>query len=87
MGKYENLLRSVLRGTADSNIRFDELCHLLRLLGFEERTRGSHHVFFKDGIEERINLQRDKANAKAYQVRQVRNVILKYRLGESDVSL
>jgi len=50
-------------------------------LGFEERTRGSHHIFRKSGIEERINLQRDGRKAKPYQVRQVRGVIVKHRLG------
>jgi hypothetical protein len=50
-------------------------------LGFEERKRGSHHIFRKARVEEKINLQRDDSKAKAYQVRQVRAVILKYRLG------
>lgn len=71
----------ILRGTSDVGIAFDELCQLLRRLGFEERTRGSHHVFRKQGVEEKINLQRDGGKAKAYQVRQVRAVILKYQLG------
>jgi hypothetical protein len=51
-------------------------------LGFSERTRGSHHVFTKQGVEEQINLQRDGSNAKPYQVRQVRAVIRKYYLEE-----
>jgi hypothetical protein len=50
-------------------------------MGFVERERGSHHTFRKEGIEEKINLQRDDGQAKAYQVRQVRAVILKYKLG------
>lgn len=41
----------------------------------------SHHIFRQAGIEERINLQRDGKHAKTYQVRQVRAVILRYRLG------
>jgi len=81
MGKYEKLLQQILRGTSDANISFDDLCQLLRHLGFEERTRGSHHLFRRQGIEEKINLQRDDGKAKAYQVRQVRTVILRYRLG------
>ena len=81
MGKYEKLLQQILRGTSDANISFDDLCQLLRRLGFEERTRGSHHLFRRQGIEEKINLQRDDGKAKAYQVRQVRTVILRYRLG------
>ena len=81
MATYERLLRQILRGTADANIAFDELRRLLRRLGFEERIRGSHHIFRKPGIEEKLNLQRNDSKAKAYQVRQVRAVILNYRLG------
>jgi predicted RNA binding protein YcfA (HicA-like mRNA interferase family) len=73
-----------LRGTSDANIAFDDLCWLLRRLGFEERTRGSHHIFRRAGVEEKINLQRDNHHAKPYQVRQVRNTILKYRLGGNE---
>jgi predicted RNA binding protein YcfA (HicA-like mRNA interferase family) len=51
-------------------------------LGFEKRVKGSHHLFRKAGVEERINLQREGNNAKPYQVRQVRAVILKYKLGK-----
>jgi HicA toxin of bacterial toxin-antitoxin, len=81
MSKYDKLLLQILRGTSDANISFNDLCQLLRRLGFEERTRGSHHMFRRAGVEEKINLQRDNGKAKAYQVRQVRAVILKYRLG------
>jgi hypothetical protein len=81
MATYDRLLRQILCGTSDANISFDELRRLLRRLGFEERIRGSHHIFRKPGIEEKLNLQRDGGKAKVYQVRQVRAVILKYRLG------
>jgi len=75
------VLERVLSRTSDANIRFDDLCHLLSSLGFEMRVRGSHHIFRKAGVEEKINLQREGSEAKPYQVRQVRAVILKYRLG------
>jgi hypothetical protein len=81
MATYDRLLRQILRGRSDANISFDELRRLLRRLGFEERIRGSHHIFRKPGIEEKLNLQRDDDKAKVYQVRQVRAVILKYKLG------
>jgi len=81
MGKYEKLLLQILHGVSDANISFDDLCGLLKKLGFEERIRGSHHMFRKSGITEKINLQDDGGKAKAYQVRQVRVVILKYSLG------
>lgn len=82
MSKYDKLLLQILRGSSDANIPFDDLCQLLRRLGFDERTRGSHHMFRKQGVEEKINLQRDGNQAKVYQVRQVRAVILKYKLGD-----
>jgi hypothetical protein len=80
-GKYKKLLFQVLRGASDANIPFDDLRNLLLRLGFEERIRGSHHNFRKEGVEEKINLQRDDGKAKAYQVRQVRAVILRYKMG------
>ncbi|MCH8012202.1 MAG: type II toxin-antitoxin system HicA family toxin [Candidatus Marinimicrobia bacterium] len=82
MGKHEKLLLKILHGTSDRNIDFSDLCNLLKRMGFEEHIRGSHHIFRKAGIIEKINLQRDSNKAKAYQVRQVRNIILKYNLGD-----
>ncbi len=81
MGKYEKLILQILSGTSDANIKFEDLCNLLEKLGFEMRVRGSHHIFRKDGIVEKINLQREGNKAKPYQVKQVRNIIVKYKLG------
>ncbi len=80
MTQREKLLKRVLSGRSDAAIRFDDLRRLLLELGFEERTRGSHHLFVMRGIIERINLQRDGSHAKPYQLRQVRAIIRKYRL-------
>lgn len=82
MGKSEKILERVLRGRSDANIEFSDLCKLLFSLGFKERVRGSHHIFFKSDIEEIINLQPLGTKAKPYQVKQVRNIILKYKLEE-----
>lgn len=81
----EKILRRVLSGASDANIQFDDLCHLLSSLGFAMRVKGSHHIFRKAGIEEKLNLQREGSEAKPYQVRQVRAVILKYRLGGEEL--
>lgn len=81
VAKADKLIQKILQGRSDANISFDRLRALLKSLGFEERIRGSHHLYRRPDVEERLNLQRDGAKAKPYQVRQVRVVILKYRLG------
>ncbi|MBI5919728.1 MAG: type II toxin-antitoxin system HicA family toxin [Nitrosomonadales bacterium] len=84
MGKYDKLLFQILRGLSDANVAFDDLCRLLEQLGFEVRVRGSHHVFRKEGVAEKINLQCQGAQAKPYQVKQVRAIIQKYRLAKEE---
>ncbi len=69
MGRYEKLLVQILQGASDTNIAFSDLRNLLKHLGFEERIRGSHHLFRKTGMEEKINLQKAGGKAKVYQVR------------------
>jgi hypothetical protein len=80
MGKTEKTLAQVLRGTSDANIAFKDLCSLLSSLGFSERIRGDHFIFTEEGVEEILNLQPIGSKAKAYQVKQVRTVILKHKL-------
>ena len=81
MNPYDKVLARILSGLSDANISFTEMCQLLRKLGFEERVRGSYHIFTKEGVEEILNLQPKGSNAKPYQVKQLRNVILEYKLG------
>ena len=81
MGKCEKLLLQIIQGRSDRNTSFEELRKLLLHLGFEERIRGSHHLFRKPGVE-MINLQKDGNKAKPYQVKQVRAVLLRYRFGD-----
>lgn len=80
MGRHDTFLAQLLGGRADANVGFEAVGALLRRLGFQERTRGSHHVFRRAGVEELINLQRDGDKAKVYQVRQVRAVLVRYGL-------
>jgi hypothetical protein len=75
-----SVLLRVLQGTWDANIRFTELCDLLRRLEFAERIRGSHHIFTRDGVAEILNLQPKGSLAKPYQVKQVRHVLVEYKL-------
>lgn len=80
MGKLEKILDQILRGGSDQNVTFDDLTALLVSLGFEKRIKGSHHVFSKEGVTEIINIQPSGSKAKPYQVKQVRAVIVKYKL-------
>ena len=75
MGKLEQLRLRILQRKSDANVDFDDLRRLLQWLGFEVRTRGSHHIFRRPGVRELINLQREGSKAKVYQVRQVRQVL------------
>ena len=84
MERNRELQQRILSGHADANIRFDDLRLFLLRWGFVERVRGSHHVFRKEGVPERINLQRDGSQAKPYQVRQVRQVVLRRQLGRGE---
>lgn len=78
MDKYQKLLEYILLKKGDANVLFSALCHLMNRLGFDERIRGDHHIFTKNGIEEIINLQPKGNKAKPYQVKQVRDLILRY---------
>ncbi len=85
MGKYSKLRQKIIEGHSDGNIDFHSLCHLLIRMGFEERVNGSHHIFAREDVVEILNLQAKGNMAKSYQVKQVRNILIQYRLGERDV--
>jgi predicted RNA binding protein YcfA (HicA-like mRNA interferase family) len=80
MGSAEKTLAKILSGRSDANIALRDLRGLLLRLGFEERTKGGHHLFRKSGVPVLINIQEAGGKAKPYQVRQVRKVILDYKL-------
>lgn len=82
----KDIIDKILSGLADKNIRFEDLRKLLISFGFDERIKGSHHIFSKTNIVEITNIQplRD-GKAKAYQVKQVRGILIKYRLHKEEV--
>jgi predicted RNA binding protein YcfA (HicA-like mRNA interferase family) len=84
MSKYDRIIQRILSGKSDANVAFDDVCLLLRHLGFEERVRGSHHIFRKAGVEEKLNLQESGGKAKPYQVRQIRAMLSRYTLTGDD---
>ncbi len=84
MTKLEKLFEHILMRRSDANVPFDSLCALLKQLGFDERIKGDHHIFTRNDVDEILNLQPKNRMGKPYQVKQVRDVILKYhiRIGE-----
>ena len=84
MGKHEKLVQKILSGRQDTSVPFYETVSLLQDLGFSLRVKGSHHIFFREGVEEIINIQPDDSKTKPYQVKQIRDLMVKYRLEVND---
>ena len=81
MSKRLKFLMQLVNPAQTSNLDFDALVNLLLFLGFDQRVRGSHHIFTKPGLEEIINLQPAAGNTvKPYQAKQVRELIVRYEL-------
>ena len=78
--RHNRLIDQVLSGASDANIRFTDLCALLESLDFEYRIRGSHHIYWRTGVTEILNLQEKAGKAKPYQVKQVRTILVRYKL-------
>jgi predicted RNA binding protein YcfA (HicA-like mRNA interferase family) len=84
MSKFDKVIAKILKGFSDKNIDFADLSYLLSKLGFEERIKGSHHIYTKEGVEEIINIQPTSENkAKPYQVKQIRDLIIQYQFTKS----
>jgi len=83
MSQINKIFLKVLFGRSDNNIKFSELINLMLSFGFDMRVSGSHHIFRKSGINMRINLQKDGDMAKPYQVKQVRKLIIEFKLGDA----
>jgi predicted RNA binding protein YcfA (HicA-like mRNA interferase family) len=81
MASLPKILNSVLVGKSDANHRFSEICRLLNAMGFDGRIKGDHHIFHHSDITEILNLQPlPGGKAKPYQVKQIRQIITRYRL-------
>ena len=82
MSKFDKLLLKLLSGNADNNFDFKDLILMLNKFDFTIRVKGSHHIFYKEGIDEILNLQAYNSKAKPYQVKQVREILIKYKLAD-----
>jgi hypothetical protein len=85
MASIRKVLDAILSGRSDGNIRFSDLQRILRRAGFEERVKGSHFIYAREGIEEIVNIQEGVGGkAKPYQVKQVRGIMTMYGLTADD---
>jgi hypothetical protein len=50
-GQTQKAVRAHLIRRSDANVPFETLRALIRRLGFDERIKGDHHIFTKDGVE------------------------------------
>ncbi len=80
MSKFDKLILKLVLGNSDNSFDFGDLVKILLALGFIERINGSHHIFTKNDVVEIINLQPKNSKAKSYQVKQVRELVLKYKI-------
>jgi predicted RNA binding protein YcfA (HicA-like mRNA interferase family) len=79
----QKLLKRILAGS--KNIRFEEMVALVEAFGFRlARVRGSHHIFIHPAVDELVNLQNVKGQAKPYQVRQFLRLVERYNLRLED---
>ena len=81
MSKQKKLLLKFMSGTHDKNIEFTELQQILLVYGFIcVRVKGDHFIYTKENIDEIINIQPIDNMAKPYQVKQVRELVHRYKM-------
>jgi hypothetical protein len=80
MDRHRKLYQFIMLKKGDANVSFSAICNLLQHLGFDERIRGDHHIFYRLDIEEIINLQPIGNKAKAYQIKQIRELFFRYNI-------
>jgi predicted RNA binding protein YcfA (HicA-like mRNA interferase family) len=81
MSRAKKVVAKILEGRSDANVSFADLCYVLGRAGFSRRQgSGSHVIYHMTSVDEIINIQPKGAKAKPYQVKQVRELILKYQL-------
>ena len=80
MSKREKLISKAKR--TPKGLRYDEACKLAEIIGFEHTGgSGSHKVYTRDDIQEIINIQEGRDGmAKAYQVKQILEIMEEYNL-------
>lgn len=76
----EKVYNALMNGKKDNNIRFSDLQKLLDKLGFKFRVKGDHFIYYRKDIPEIINIQPKGNKVKGYQVKQIRRLLIKYKI-------
>lgn len=74
MTKRDKLIQRIKDGNA---VSYDEAENVLVSLGFSVRSRGSHHVFSKDGYEKNISIKK-RSELLPYQMRLIKEAVETY---------
>jgi len=79
MPNEEKVRAALLDADKDYNHRFNDVVGYLEATGWKLRIKGSHRIFTRHGCPFLLNLQPERTGkAKAYQIRQVRQLLLRY---------
>jgi predicted RNA binding protein YcfA (HicA-like mRNA interferase family) len=84
LSKIDKIILKIIKGSSDTNIKFDDLCKVLNHFGFQNRLKGSHHIYYRQDVNEIINIQPKGGLSKSYQVKQIRDIIIKYNIIENE---
>ena len=77
----KNVYDAVKSGKSDNNIGYSDFQKLIVDLGFVfKRQKGSHTMYYSSANNEFMNIQKDGNKAKAYQVEQLRGIIMRHGL-------
>lgn len=79
MTKAQKTYLEIMSRKKDKNISFSDLKNLLDTLGFYCSVRGDHYVY-RRADSPIINIQPEGNKAKAYQIRQIRNILIELEL-------
>lgn len=80
------LLRRLAEG-AFANVAFADFVGVAQAVGFRlDRINGSHHVFVHPDVDELLNVQNVRGQAKPYQLRQFMGLVERYNLRLEDES-
>lgn len=71
MPSVEKIISDIICAEKNSNIKFRDLQRVLDVMGFRCRIKGDHFIYYKDGINEIINIQLKGNKVKPYQVKQI----------------